>query len=199
MRSILIILFAVLIVNSTQAQEGEPKEKNFLQAISFKHNEVFKRFGVFTSANVLYYHSNLGIGFDCFLVKNFSINIEAAVGNSYGLDYLDESFDKLWNMKASIGLKCWPITKKTNNNIYPYFGVNIASTSVHFEDLINGIWEESVLVSSVIETPLGLCYYKDRFQLSAHVGAFMDWRQGFTTLFPRDIYPFITFQVGYRF
>jgi hypothetical protein len=192
MRSILIILFAVLIVNSTQAQEGEPKEKNFLQAISFKHNEVFKRFGVFTSANVLYYHSNLGIGFDCFLVKNFSINIEAAVGNSYGLDYLDESFDKLWNMKASIGLKCWPITKKTNNCIYPFIGVNLAYTSVH-------LVSESILGSSVIETPVGLCYYKDGFQFSSQVGAFIDWGPGFTPLAPREIYPFISFQVGYRF
>jgi hypothetical protein len=192
MRSILIILFAVFTINSTQAQEGEPKEKNFLQAISFKHNEVFKRFGAFASANVLYYHTNFGMGFDCFLIKNFSANIEVAVGNSYGLDDVDDSFDKLMNIKASTGLKFWPITKKTNNSIYPYFGVNLAYTSVH-------LVSESIQGSIVIETPIGLCYYRDGFQVAAHVGAFMEGKWGLKYLTARDIYPFMSFQVGYRF
>jgi hypothetical protein len=206
MKSILIILLAVLTTNGTQAQEGEPKEKNFLQAISFKHNEVFKRFGVFASANVLYYHSNLGLGFDCFLVKSFSANVEIAVGESFGQEksiYIQEigSFINLkhFNSKANIGFKYWPITKKTKNNIYPIFGVNIARSSVYFERLVNDIWEDSVRASIIMETPVGLCYYKDGFKFSAHAGAFIDFRQGFTTLSQRSIYPFMSFQFGYRF
>jgi hypothetical protein len=191
MRSILIILFAVFTINSTQAQEGEPKEKNF-GSHSFKQNEVFKRFGVFASANVLNYHNNFGIGFDCFLINKFSFCIETALGNPYVQVDEDGNYDRNWNIKASIGLKYWPITKKTNNNIYPYFGVNLASTSVHPDS-------ESVIGSTVIETPLGLCYYKERFQITAHVGAFFDWDLGFTPFKPRGIYPFMSFQLGYRF
>jgi hypothetical protein len=199
MRSIIIFLLAVLTINSTYAQEGEPKEKK-IGSLSFKQNEVFKRSGVFASANVLYYHSNYGIGFDRFVSKNLSTNIEVAVGHAYGVHDYDNSFDKRWNMKASIGLKYWPITKKRNNNIYPYFGVNLALTSVHFyfkTEFSND--ELEARGSSVIETPIGLCYYKDGFQFSGHIGAFVDWEQGFIPMIPRGIYPFMSFQVGYRF
>jgi hypothetical protein len=199
MRSILIILFAVFTINSTQAQEGEPKEKNF-GSLSFKQNEVFKRFGVFASANVLYYHSNYGIGFDCFLANKISTNFEVAVGQSYGVNDYDNSFDKRWNIKASLGLKYWPITKKRNNNIYPYFGVNFATTSVHFyfkTEFCND--ELTVRVANVIETPIGLCYYKDGFLFSAHVGIFYGFDQEFRSLKPYFVHPFMSFQVGYRF
>jgi hypothetical protein len=206
MRSILIILFTVLSLNSILAQQHEPNE-NKSRTLSFKQNEVFKRFGVFASANVLYYHSNYGIGFDCFLVKNFSANIEIAVGESFGQEepiYIQEIGSsvniKYINSKASIGLKYWPITKKTNNTIYPYFGVNLAFTSVEFNTLVeDDLWDMSLLSSTIIETPLGLCYYKDGFQLAFHVGAFMDLYQDFSPLIPRKIYPFISFQVGFRF
>ncbi len=200
MRTILIILFAVLSVNNAQAQPDEPKNKNFLGPLSFKENEVFKRIGAFSSANVLYYHSNFGIGLDCFLIKNISINIEIAAGDSYGQEKGVYISDKYFNGKVCIGLKYWPITMKTNNNIYPYFGANLASTFVHFETRTEWETDElSVRASSVIETPIGLCYYKDGFQLAAHVGVFMDWHQDFNTLLPRYIYPFMSLIVGYRF
>jgi hypothetical protein len=206
MRSILIFLFAVLTINSSQAQEGETKEKNF-GSLSFKQNEVFKRFGVFASANVLYYHSNLGIGFDCFLIKNFSANIEIAVGESFGQEkpvYIQEidSFINLkyFNSKASIGLKYWPITKKTNNNIYPYFGLNLSLTEVQFNTQgVNDLWDLYLLRSSVIETPVGLCYYRGGFQIGAHIGAFIEGKWGLKNITAQNIYPFISFQVGYRF
>lgn len=192
MRAILIILFAVFTINSIQAQEGETREKNFLASLNFKQNEVFKRFGVFSSANLAYNHNNFGIGFDCFLIKNLSVNIEAAVGNPFVQVDEDDNYDRNWNSKASIGLKYWPLTKKSNNYIYPYFGINLASTSVHPDF-------ETVIISTVIEIPIGLCYYKDRFQLAAHVGAFLEGKWGLDNLSARSIYPFMSFQVGYRF